>query len=201
MINLALTVVSLVGILIFLFLFWRSLKEDYSSTLIFNSASFIIAGLLVGHYASKLIPESWFWMSLVASFLGLTLGAFKYKMRLTESYQAYVVGLMPYLALIFGYDGVVSSSLTSLIASVVTILLLVGYFFVDSRYKNFKWYKSGRVGFSGLATSAVFFLLRAIVAIVSPPVISFFGNFEVYLSSIVSFILFLSLYNLSRVKS
>src|SRR5258708_32013600 len=54
----------LVGILGFLFLFWRRLKEDYTSDQIFSFGFLLVGALLIGSILGLLVhtpPGLWFW--------------------------------------------------------------------------------------------------------------------------------------------
>ncbi len=198
---LTLIAVNVFGYLISTFLLWKRLKEDYSSQQIFNTAFYILIGLLVFYFAgSKLIYPYWFWFSLVGMILGLSLGIYRFHLKAYETIEANISGLLIWLALIFLTDSVMNSSLFSF-GGFATVTAITGiYYFLDSHYHNFTWYKSGKIGFSGLATAGIFFLVRAIIAGIYPYVLSFSGKYEVYLSAIASFIFFLLTYNLSRIK-
>jgi uncharacterized membrane protein len=191
--------INFIGSLVFLFIFWKKLKEDYSANTVFTCAFFVIFGLSGAVLASDyLIRPWWFWIALGGVALGLGLGIFKYKMRFYETLEAVIISLLPLLTLTFLNDSIKHSSVVSFLGFIVTTLLIVLYYFLDSHYKNFSWYKSGRVGLSGLVTLGVMFLLRAGIASFFPFVLSFQGRYEVYLSSVAAFTLFLLIFNLSR---
>jgi hypothetical protein len=91
-------------------------------------------------------------------------------------------------------------SAISLLAAVATLILIVTFYFFETKYKNFSWYKSGKVGFSGLAVLGIFFLVRALVALSFSFVLSFAGKFESVFSGITAFLFFLGVFNLARQK-
>lgn len=192
-------VIAIAGILVFLYLFWRRIKEDYSSNMIFSTAFFtiigIVAGSLLGH---SFLSLWWFWTSFLGGALGLTLGIFKFKLRFLETIEAGTVSLMPWVVFIFWADSIKSSSIVSFVYSVGIVALIGLYYFLDHHYKEFSWYKSGRVGFAGLTTAGIFFALRAAIAIFSPNVLSFAGRGEALVSALSAFIFFFMTYNLSR---
>lgn len=196
------TLFIVIGILTFLFVFWKRLREDYVVSQIFTTSFYIIIGIIVGYVLSVYFFYAWFfWVSLVAAISSMFLGIFKYKLSLVEIFEAVVLGLLTVFALFLFHDLISKGNVLSGVGGSVIFLLLIVFFFLDSRYRRFSWYKSGRVGFSGLTISGAFFLLRAVVAVTFGDVISFVGNIDAYLSAIVAFLSFLVLFNLARQKT
>lgn len=190
---------TLVGIILFLFLFWKRLKEDYPSSQIFTTSFYVLVGVLLGFLVSlKVSPQSWFWFELIGIILGLGVGILRYKLRFFEVLEALTLGLLPWLALVFLRDSIINSSLASFLSFFAVTCLITLFAFLDSHYKNFSWYRSGRIGFSGLTTLGTFFLLRAAVASFFPFVISFVGKYEAILSGVAAFGFFLATFNLAR---
>lgn len=191
--------INLAGVIIFLFIFWKKLREDYTSNQIFSTATLALIGVGLGFLISlKFFTSWWFWLEIILASLGFILGIIKYNLRPFELIEAAVISLAPWLSLIFLSDSVAKTSLSSFLAFFSLVCLITLHLFLDSHYKNFSWYASGRIGFSGLATLGIFFLLRASLAYFFPFVISFVGRFEVIISGVGAFISFLTLYNLSR---
>lgn len=191
--------VSLIGILIFLFVFWRRIKEDYASDVVFTAGFLVVAGIILGGLISKqFFPSWWFWASAVGASFGILLGIVRFSLRPFETVEAGVIGLLPWVILIFWLDSIKNSSLVSLIYSVGILALLGLFYFLDGHYKDFTWYKSGRVGFAGLTVAGFFFILRAAIAIFFPSVLSFVGKFEALVSALSAFIFFLLTFNLAR---
>ena len=192
-------IAGITGILIFLFLFWKKLKEDYSQNVVFSTAAFILAGIFIFNLTThKYFSAGWFWAALVGALVGLFGGVIKFKMRFYETFEALVISSFPWMALIFLVDSVSSSSFSSFIYFFVVVALIGLFYLFERGYKNFSWYRSGRIGFSGLAIAGIFFVLRALVASFFPFVISFVDKFEAIASSIASFTAFLLLFNLAR---
>lgn len=190
---------NVLGIIVFLFLFWRRLKEDYTSSAIFSTSFYMLTGLALAFLLSgNFFPSSSFWVIFNGLSLGLAVGALRHRMRVFEAIDAASLSLLPWLGFFFLEDAIVNSSLTSLTASTVALALIILFFVLDKRYKRFSWYKSGRVGFSGLTILGLLFLLRAAVAPIYPNVLSFAGNYEPFASGIVAFVFFLLVFNLSR---
>ncbi len=187
------------AIIVFLFIFWKRLKEDYSTTLIFNSAFVIIVSVLVGNLiAIKFFPSWWFWASVFGAIAGYVLSVIRFKLAIHETLEALVISLLPWLGSVFVFNFITGREVATGIGFFVIAVLIFSYFLLDMHYKSFTWYKSGRVGFSGLTILGIFFLLRAAIAIIFPDVLSFTGNIDAILSSVFSFASFIAVFNLSR---
>lgn len=187
------------GILIFIFIFWKKLKEDYSAEIIFTSALATILGIITFYFlAKKFMPPYWFWSGIFGALMGLGLSSYKFHLRFYEVFEAMVISVLPLTAFVFLTDSVASASIFSFIYFVIIVALIGLYYILDKRYKSFTWYRSGRIGFSGLGVTATFFLLRALFALFFPDVLSFVNKFEPIVSGIVTFVFFLLLFNLSR---
>lgn len=192
-------VLNLLGLLFFLFIFWRRLKEDYIGNQIFGT-SFII---LVALFAARIIAEQiaagfWFWVSTFSVGVGVAFGIAKYNLKLFETLEAAISGLLPWISFYFLEDSIKTSSVSSMVGFLVVMLLVILFFILDKHYKKFTWYRSGKVGFSGLTVLGTFFLIRAAVELFYDGVLSFSGNQDIYLSAIVAFISFFILFNLAR---
>ncbi len=191
--------VSLVGILLFLFLFWKRLKEDYSSNIVFSFSSFVLLGVLLGYLTSRyFFPHWFFWLEAFGAFLGFAIGIIKYNTRFFETYEALFISFLPWFTLFYLAELIKKPSLAVGVIVLINFGLILLFDFVSTRYKNFLWYKSGKIGLAGLLTSGVFFLLRAAIALVFPSVVSFSGRSEVVLSGVCAFTIFLLIYNLSK---
>lgn len=187
------------GLLLFLFLFWKRLKDDYTSNQIFSTAFVILFALVVTSIlAVNFFPSLVFWINAVGVSVGLTIGVLRYKLRVYESVEAVVISLLPWIGLRFLSDSITNSVLPSLIASLVILVLILLFFIFDKHYKRFSWYKSGRVGFAGLTVLGIFFLIRAIVAAAFGDVLSFWSVYDTLLSGVAAFIAFLTVFNLAQ---
>lgn len=187
------------GIMIFLFLFWRRLREDYAVNVIFNTAFYMLLGAAAGYLSSWLLFSSWwFWVSFFGISLGLSLGILRYRLRIFETVEASVISLLPWFGFTFLIDLINNKNTTSGLGATVITALIVTFFLLDKHYKSFSWYKSGRVGFSGLTILGLFFLARAAIAASISNVLSFSGKYEVFLSAVLAFVSFLLVFNLAR---
>jgi hypothetical protein len=190
---------TLLGALLFLFIYWKKLKEDYSSNIIFTSAIYVILGIGVFEaVSSRFLPIWWFWMDMLGVLLGFGIAILKYKLRIYETLEALIVSLIPWLSFVFLANSIQTSDTASLFVFASILLLLPVFYFFDARYKRFVWYKSGRIGFSGLITAGVFFLLRAFVAVFFGNVLSFVGTVDTLLSAVLAFSAFLAVFTRAR---
>ena len=187
------------GVLWFFFNYWRRLKDDYISSQIFASGIYIIGFTLLFYFTvKKYLPAYWYWGGFGGFILGVIVSSKRIRLRYFETFESAIVSVLPFLAAIYLMDTVKNSSLFSLGGFIITFGFLLIYRILNDRYKNIGWYKSGRIGFAGLTTLGIYFIFRGIVALVFPFMLSFSGNYETILSGVVSFFLFLMVFNLSK---
>jgi len=190
---------NVLGIVIFLFLFWKKLKEDYISAQIFSSAFLIIVGIFGFYLISKFYMVTWwFWFGFIGFIVGLVIAILKFGLRPYETFEAALISILPWISLLYLNDSIKSASWISLIGFAITGGIIFLYIFLNSKYKNFTWYKSGRVGFAGLTSLGIYFLIRGLIAIFFPFVVSFVVDYEPILSGSLAFSFFLLVFNLSR---
>ncbi len=190
---------GITGVILFLFVFWKRLKEDYSSTIIFQVASGILAGLTLGLVLSRLIAPSWFfWISFFGALLGTAVMIYRFKLRFYETLEALILASMPIVSMMFFKDSIINSSLTSFLAFVAILVLIFLSYWFDISYKNLTWYKSGKIGFAGLSTAILLFFTRFIVAIGGLTMISFVDKIDPVFSGIFTVISIVLLINLGR---
>ncbi|KKR42325.1 hypothetical protein A2434_01035 [Candidatus Woesebacteria bacterium RIFOXYC1_FULL_41_14] len=187
------------GVILFLFVFWKRLKDDYSSDIIFQVATSILVGLAVGYTASKIFFPEWnFWMSFLGYLFGMIVMVAKFKLRTYGTIEAAIMAGIPFISLMFFKDSITNYSLNSFLAFVGTLVLIFLIFWVDLNYKSFTWYKSGKIGFAGLFTSILFFAARTVIAIIGITMVSFVGKFEAIISGMTALACIGLLVNLSR---
>lgn len=191
--------VSIMGILVFLFIFWKRLREDYSSEIIFKTAIFTLTGIGIGSAIANIFFPTWFfWSSFFGAAVGLAISIRFLKLKFYETFEAFVVSILPWIGFIFLKNSVQTSSLISFLGFVVILIIIFISYFFDTHYKKISWYKSGRLGFAGLATAFLFFLVRIVLAIFKVPVISFVGSFEWLLSLVFAVASLILLYERSK---
>lgn len=193
---------SLIGILIFLFVFWKRLREDYSETIIFTSAFYVLFGIFISDLIALYFFEKWwFWLGLLGGTIGIILAIFRFRLRVFEVVESGVLGSLALLSMVYLYSLVQDRDILAGSATLICLALIILFVYFDKHYKDFTWYKSGRIGFSGLTILGLFFLIRAAVALFFNDMISFVSGYEVVLSGVLAFVSFLTVFNLARVKS
>lgn len=190
-------IANIFGITLFFFLLWKRLKDDYHYEKIFNLSFIVFFGIVIGYFISKYFPIYWFWIQIGLVSLSFGVSIARQKMKFFESLDSLIIGLLPWLSFTFLIDAIAKSSLSSFLIFWVGLIFISLFFFLDSHYRKFAWYKSGRVGFAGVLTAGLFFLSRVVLYLIYPQTISFVPNFEIYLSGTFAFAFFLLLYRLS----
>lgn len=192
-------IANILGIFILIFLFWLRLKDDYHYEKIFNLVSFVLAGILIGFISLKFVPSVyWFWVYLIAIIASFTVGIIKLKIRFFESLDSLVISLLPYFGLYLLSQSIKNYSLSSFIGFWIVTVFVFLYFFVDANYRKFTWYKSGRVGFSGLLVAGLFFVVRSVLSVFFVDGPTIMGQLDIYISASFSFVSFLLLFNLAK---
>jgi hypothetical protein len=187
------------GVLVFLFIFWKRLREDYAPAIIFEISFYILLGIAVTQLISfRLIPDWFFWTSILGALVGLYLGNLRFKVRFYEAFEAVVIGLLPWGSFIFLKDSVARASLGSFIGFLGVLLIIFIFYYVDTHFREFTWYKSGKVGFAGLSILALIFTVRSTIALIGISVLTFSGNYEAMVSGAAALVCFVLLFNLSR---
>ncbi|HKB88607.1 MAG TPA: hypothetical protein VKC53_03065 [Patescibacteria group bacterium] len=193
---------NLLGILVFLFIFWKRLREDYSPEIIFKTAFNILVGVLIGFLVSFKFAPTWFlWIAFLGATIGLIFGIFRLRIKFYETFEAIIISGFPWVSFVFLLDSVRDSSLSSFLAFIAILIFVFISYYLDSHYKNFTWYKSGKIGFAGILTLSLFFITRSILAIFGINMLSFVVlKVEAIISAAAAFICFVLLFNLGRIK-
>jgi hypothetical protein len=192
------TILIILGSLIFMFAFWRRLKEDYFENQIFTTGFYILFFVFLANIFSWYFAQAyWFLLSFIGIFIGLGLSTLRYKMRFFENVEATVSASFIPIMLILLYDGIHSRHPEGFFGIAVIGLLIGIFYFLSTHYKRITWYKSGRIGFAGISVIGIFFLLRALLAVRFPNMISFV-EYEWLISGSVSLLAFLTIIYLSR---
>jgi len=199
-------------ILIFLFIFWSKLKEDYDTKTIFTQGFFMVFIIYFSIFCSNLIiprlhqthifnPNGlWFWMSLIAISIAFVIGILKFKFKFYEALEATTLGLFTTLIPIELMFFLFTKNKLFLLQSALILFFSLIYLILNAHYKKITWYRSGRVGFSSLLTLGLFFLTRSIIAIYSPNMLFLLGKVEIVFSAATAFLIFFALYNLSTLN-
>jgi len=185
--------------LFFLFGIWNRLKEDYPAEKIFTLGFYTLLGIALGSIlADNFFPSWWFWLSLLGAFVASVFGITRFKMRFFETIEALVYGLIILLLLVSLYQLIVFEASIWTYSFLFLAVMILIFHLLDRSYKKFSWYRSGRVGFTGMAILGLFFLSRSLLVLTLPNVVSFVGRIDAVLSAAISFFSFLAIFNLSR---
>jgi len=194
-------IANILGIFLFLYLYWKRLKEDYPVEKIFNSGFIILFGVFLSLVISKIFPNIyWFWIIIFITLIFEAVNVFKLKIKFFESLDALVISLLPWLSLFYLSHSIENSNLFSFLAFWIGLLLIFLFFLINNFYRTFNWYKSGKVGFSGIAVIGIFFGIRGISSIFVDNLVSFAGVYERFISGTFFVCTFLLLFRLSRIE-
>lgn len=183
------------------FLYWVRLKEDYSGDVIFTCffLSVALAAFFSIFLSWLLKGVGWvYWGVLLGVLLGVIVGNLKFRMRFFEGLEGAILGILVLNVVGFAYISISSFSMFAILMISNAIVWLVVFFLLDRRYKDFGWYRSGKIGFSGLSSLGGFYLTSCLIALVVPTMVFFTSQIDVIISGIISFLSFLAIYNLSR---
>lgn len=191
----------LVGFLAFFFssfLFWRRLREDYPPGRIFSFILALFFMVLLASFVAGRLPANQvvlaalsFWLPFFLLSLMTLYLVKKLDFRLFEVLDSLVPAWL-FFMLIYSLPFAVNFDMSSLPGAGLALLGIIVYRLLRSRYRRFSWYPSGKVGFLGLVTLALYFFVRFLIAILFPLdlasaimslVLSFFFLFAVYLRS------------------
>lgn len=194
-------IANLLGTLSLFYFLWKKLKDDYHFEKIFNLGFTILSFQFVGILVSRfLLPQYWFWINLLLISIGFGFSVIRQKIKFFESFDGLVVGLLPWLGFYFFAEAIKNSSLVNFVGFWIVLMLVFIFLFLDSQYRKYTWYKSGKVGFSGVVTSFIFFLIRSILGFFFAGLASFSPNFESLFSGAFAFLFLLLLYRLATFK-
>jgi len=191
--------ISLPLFLTALFILWKKLRDDYIGSQIFGLGFgiyfFLIAGLLLFHYFKILYFE---WIVIAAPLGVVFYYVYRVKMRLNELVNALAPSL--YMGSIYYYLMIVilKNNYFSLFGIVLSVLFIIIYFLLEKNYKKFQWYKSGKVGFSGLFVAGAYFFVNSALAVLVPDMVFFSGKINAIISLLLGLTAVLALVRLSK---
>jgi hypothetical protein len=211
----SLGILRVIGIIVFLYLVWRNLRDDYDNQKLISYSWMALLGfLVVGRLAFGLIHwgiwnnnfADWIsvWskpgMSYIGGYLGLVLMTWINCKRNQYKFFAFLEDVLkPTLVLSwFLLADEYWQSKFDIKVLIYMAMLVVIYFisgFLKKKYRSFVWYKSGKKGFVLLSVNFLFFLMLTV------DLILFKENLvNVILASLISLISGIGLFILGDVK-
>lgn len=188
----------LLGILVFTFVFWKGLKEDYAAEMIFNTAIFgLFFSTVLASFTYFLYQPIWFWCGLLGLVVGMLTGIRVYKLRMFEVFDAAIIAFLFLQAILLIGFSIFNGPINLILLAIAAICIIL-YFILQANYRRFSWYRSGRVGFSGFVVMAVYFFTRSVIAVFNLPVVSLMGVADAAVSAGLTIVSFVVIYTLSR---
>lgn len=211
----SLGIIRIIGIVVFLYLLWRDLKESYDDQKIIGYSWLALLGFLFfgrlgyglinwGVWNNDLSDWLMVWnkpgMSYMGGYFGLVLVSWLYTRNKQWKFLNFMEDLTKPFLILVGFmmiDEWIRSKFTwqVLIYILMVILIYMLINWLAGKYRSFVWYKSGKKGFVLLSTNFVFFAVLAFV----------FGAFgdnlvNLILASVTSLISVVGLFILGGVK-
>jgi len=193
------TLISVPFFLTSLFILWKKLRDDYIASQIFSLGFGIyfslVAGFLLFHFFKFSYSE---WFIVAAPVVVVLYLSNRGRMRLNELVNAlapllYVSNIYYYLMLV-----ILRNNYFGLIGVFLSVFFLVIYFLLEKNYKKLQWYKSGKIGFSGLFVLSVYFFMNSALAILIPDMVFFSGKINAIISMLLGLIFAFALTRLSK---
>lgn len=156
------------------FVFWRKLKEDYSYNDTFKFTLLAVAGSMIGQWlGNKWAPNFIFWITVCGMFLASLYSIKKFSFKFYEVIDAGSLAFFWFL--LFSNLAPLSSFLVSpttdlkflLIKIALILISMFIYKFLLKNYRKFSWYPSGRIGFVGMASLAVYLSFYALFSVLT----------------------------------
>lgn len=212
----SLAIIRVLGIVVFLYLLWRNLRESYDDQRIIEFSWLALVGFLVfgrlgyglinwGIWNKDLIDWLAIWnkpgMSYMSGYLGIMLVAWLYIKKQQWKFLNFLEDLIKPLlimVILMMTDEWIRAKFSwqILIYMIMMVLIYLLGDWLAKRYRSFVWYKSGKKGFVLLSTNFLFFLVLAVV----------FGVFRdslvnMILASVISLVSVIGLFILGGTKN
>lgn len=193
--------IAVIGAFIYLFTIWRRLKDDYVVSHLFTTGFSSLFGMSLGIIAAAYLRLNlWFWIGFFGLILGLIISSLRFHLRFYEVFETAVIGILPLYLIFMLKELIFGFGVGKLMVVLVTGLIIVLFKLLDTNYRSFSWYPSGKPGFAGLTILGLFAVVKSLVAIYFPDMVSFSGKIDVYISCVILVFCLGSLLSLSRLK-
>jgi hypothetical protein len=208
-------ILRIVGIIVFIYLIWRNLKDDYNEQKIIGYSWLALIGFLVvgriffglihwGVWNTNVADWLTVWnkpgMSYIGGYLGLALVTWIYAKKQQWKILAFMEDVLKPVLVLTGFliaDEWLRSKMDwrILIYILIIVIAYIVSIWVGKRYRSFVWYKSGKKGFVFLFINFLTFLLLTIDLIIFKENI-----INIILASIISLISICGLFILGEIK-
>lgn len=211
----SLGIFRVLGIVVFLYLLWRNLRENYDDQKLITFSWLALLGFLIfGRFFYGLI--NWgVWnndlidwvlvtskpgMSYIGGYLGLVLVVWLFSRKEQWKFLSFMEDLLrPFLAMMvfLMLDEFLRSKFDFILILYLALLILLFplFNFFARRYRSFVWYKSGKKGFVLLLLNFLFFLTVSLILIL------FKGSVvNIVLSLIIGLLSLIGLFLLGEVR-
>lgn len=176
---------SIIGTILFLYLVWRNLKDDYKSENLISYTWLALLGFFVG---GRLIfgllnwgvwnDSIWNWLNFL-KYKGINLiGGYLFLLMITYFVTKFRNWKMWSFAednikffLVFGFfllpDELINSKFDLKIILLLVVILIgfISTFWLKGKYRSFVWYKSGKKGFVFFTVNFLVLLLLSLVSV------------------------------------
>lgn len=188
-----------VAIFVYLFVYWRELKDDSIASQIFSSSIIVLIFSMSSHFVTNYFLKDYKMLILILVFGVSYIFAMKYnRIKLYEGFDAIVISTLNSLAFLslFLYK---NWEFKWIIFYVSIYLCILIFHLVRKNYKSFIWYTSGKRGFAGLFTVGVFFLFRSLLFFIDPEYLPYLNSYDIFVSGLISLSAFLNIFMLAKI--
>lgn len=168
----------LTAVFLFSFSLWRKLRDDYTNEQIFSWTLRVLATGLLGVWVAKtFLPQFTFFILLIFCSVSGLIFLKTLSFKFFELIDALAISIFYFV--LFSWIGLGFSEGRNLFTIniyttqqfyphvFISFFSIYIYLIFKKYYRQFSWYPSGKVGFCGLASLAVFFLLNGGIEVVT----------------------------------
>lgn len=133
-----------IALLVSSFLFWKFYRKDFDQEDIFSHfLTIVLVCSVLGYFGGE-------WAALLGFLVSLGSWCYYKKWDFGEWLDYWILIVLPWVTIIHYY------------ALIIWLAALI----INKNYRNFSWYESGRMGFTGLVSIILWGIAKAVVAIV-----------------------------------
>ncbi len=195
-----LLIANILGISLFLFILWKKLRDDYLSQQIFSTGFFIATLIMVLKITYYLLnyPDNIFIIILILA-ISAIVAIRRFRFNTLEFTDSLVISFLSWHA-ISQLAYILKLDLQAALELLASCILIFVFLFLQPRYKSFNFYKSGKIGFCGMAVISLYFLYRTAIAMISDDMLFFSKFVDLSIALTVFLVSTLTTINLSAKK-